>query len=319
MKGDRPNIDWVLVEKSNAHICNSLEWFTKYYPFSSIVTVTIGGQTAIWPVFGVGEVKFEQPSGERGDEGYLPDCTVGTVLFVPDSLINIFGLGASDINVVLEACGAKLQAHKSGIYGGRLDTSNAPPNDLRVTTRSMTAQSELHPSRPLDMQIIWKSVIWDTLKKMGGTALAKEMTKKRYNRRQLSWLKRNYGDEAKFLQSHGLSIEVHEDRNRGAQTVVDEMEASIKDPGERDALYAVEEHDDPKIEHYREEGFVSISGSSDKVLTMADSLFEKDSLEYIRKHYEDSGRFMLSYGLRPWDEDDCDDAKRIVRKSMKTA
>ena len=49
---------------------------------------------------------------------------------------------------------------------------------------------------------------------------------------------------------------------------------------------------------------------------VADYHFSEAQLDFIKKHYKHSGNFMLSMGLKPFDDGDCAEAKQIVQGFM---
>ena len=56
----------------------------------------------------------------------------------------------------------------------------------------------------------------------------------------------------------------------------------------------------------------------DPVSHLADYNFSHAELEWIKKLYQYSSKFMLSYGLKPFEQEDCDEAKSIIRAMMET-
>jgi hypothetical protein len=55
---------------------------------------------------------------------------------------------------------------------------------------------------------------------------------------------------------------------------------------------------------------------SDPMSHLADYNFSEAELNWIKKLYDYSSRFMLSFGLKPFEQEDCDEAKAIVRAFM---
>ena len=49
---------------------------------------------------------------------------------------------------------------------------------------------------------------------------------------------------------------------------------------------------------------------------MADYHFNEEQLAFIKKHYQHSGNFMLSHGLKPWYDQDCREGVAIARAFM---
>ena len=51
---------------------------------------------------------------------------------------------------------------------------------------------------------------------------------------------------------------------------------------------------------------------------VADYNFSPVELKWIKKHYQYSSNFMLSYGLKPFEQEDCNEGKAIIRAMMST-
>ena len=113
------------------------------------------------------------------------------------------------------------------------------------------------------------------------------------------WLKDNYGGEFHFLREHGLSIYKEEDREEG-RTIV---RAMMQEDDE-------EEDDDDDGDSFEREL------EQDPTSHLADYHFSAKELEWIKKNYGHSGNFLLSYGLKPFDDEDCREGKSIVQSLM---
>lgn len=111
------------------------------------------------------------------------------------------------------------------------------------------------------------------------------------------WLKDNWGGEFHFLQSYCLSIYKEEDREEGRSI----MRALMEDDNEDD-------HDDGNT-FLREL-------EEDPTSHVADYHFSAKELDWIATHYKHSGNFLLSYGLKPFDNEDCREGKSIVQSLM---
>jgi len=51
-------------------------------------------------------------------------------------------------------------------------------------------------------------------------------------------------------------------------------------------------------------------------LQMADSNFTESQLQFMNKHYGNSRGFMFSFGLKMFNDDDCEEAKAILDAFM---
>lgn len=112
------------------------------------------------------------------------------------------------------------------------------------------------------------------------------------------WLKINWGGEFKFLASHGLSIYKEEDREEGRiilRAILADSDGDDRD--DSDFGWDLPEDDRPERQ-------------------LADSYFDPDQLKFINANYGDSVNFMLSFGLKFYNHDDCEEACSIVRVMM---
>jgi hypothetical protein len=110
-----------------------------------------------------------------------------------------------------------------------------------------------------------------------------------YTAEETAFLKKNYGSEYQFLLQHGLKVHVDEDREEG-QAILHVI------------MREDEESDD------QEDGF----DESDFEGHQADYNFTDRQLDWIEKNYRNSEQFMISYGLKFYDEEDLEEAKAIV-------
>ena len=114
------------------------------------------------------------------------------------------------------------------------------------------------------------------------------------------WLKDKFGGEFKFLRDYGLSIYKEEDREEGRQIMRDMMEADEDDDEDAGSETSFErECEENPMSH------------------VADYHFSSGELSWIKKHFKHSGNFMLCYGLKPFDEEDCEEGKATVQALMK--
>lgn len=117
-----------------------------------------------------------------------------------------------------------------------------------------------------------------------------------YTKEEKAWLKIHYGDEYKFLRDHGLSIYDDDEREEGRAIV---------------RSFMAKEDEDDDEEEEGEESDEDMEGH------MVDYLFDEPSLCWIEKHYGTSMNFMYSYGLKFYDQDDCEEAQVLVKSLMR--
>jgi hypothetical protein len=112
-----------------------------------------------------------------------------------------------------------------------------------------------------------------------------------YTADEKTYLKENWRDEYHFLLEHGLNIHKEVDRAEG-----------------RSILRAFRDEDD--VHNNSEDDEFDLEGHQ------ADYNFSHSQLDWIEKHYGNSESFMLSYGLKFYDNDDIEEAKAIVDAMM---
>jgi hypothetical protein len=119
-----------------------------------------------------------------------------------------------------------------------------------------------------------------------------------YTAEETAFLKKNYGSEFHFLIQHGLKIYVQEDREEGRAILRAVMgKGEMSEDGESDD---------------QEDGF----SESEFEGHQADYNFTHRQLDWIEKNYHNSEQFMISYGLRFYNDEDLQEAKVIVEAMM---
>lgn len=137
--------------------------------------------------------------------------------------------------------------------------------------------------------------------RVGGGASSRQGTAagpEPYMAHEKAWLKQHWGSEFKFLQAHGLSIYKDEDREEGRE-IVRAILAQNRDDDDED-----EDEDESSEKEWNPEGH------------FADYHFSESELEFIEGGWGNSANFMFSFGLKFYDDDDCREAKAIVRALM---
>ena len=115
-----------------------------------------------------------------------------------------------------------------------------------------------------------------------------------YNEHEKQWLKENFGNEFKFLRTHGLSIYKEDERAEGRAMAREMMRRD--DEGEDDG-------DDFEAELERNSN-----------AHFADHHFSGPELDWIEGNYGNSENFLLSYGLKFYKDEDCREGKQILRQ-----
>lgn len=108
------------------------------------------------------------------------------------------------------------------------------------------------------------------------------------------WLKHKSGfkDEFHLLRAHGLRIDKEEDREEGRQILRALMLNSNEEDGDE------EEQDWDPTGH------------------QADYAFKHAELEFIEKHWGTSETFLVTHGLKFYDDGDLEEGRAIVRALM---
>jgi hypothetical protein len=108
-----------------------------------------------------------------------------------------------------------------------------------------------------------------------------------------AWLKKHFESELKFLQLYGLSVYKEEDREEG-RTILRTIMANDEDGASNN-----NECDDFDPETH-----------------FADHHFSPAELDWINSSYGNSRDFMLCFGLKFYNDEDCDEARAIARAMM---
>jgi hypothetical protein len=119
-----------------------------------------------------------------------------------------------------------------------------------------------------------------------------------YTAEETSFLKENYGGEFHFLMQHGLKIHSDEDREEGR--------AILRAIMHEDEMSEDEESGDQEVDF----------NESDLEGHQADYNFTDRQLDWIEKNYRNSEQFMITYGLKFYDNEDLEEAKAIVEAMM---
>ncbi|PGH10472.1 hypothetical protein AJ80_07515 [Polytolypa hystricis UAMH7299] len=138
----------------------------------------------------------------------------------------------------------------------------------------------------------------------------RDSTAARYLPAEKKWLKENFESEFHFLIQHGLSIYKDEDREESRAIVRAMMQKFDRDEGISPDREDSEDLDDDDDDEEGEEDEEDLDGH------LADYNFTERELNWIEKHYRNSMAFMFSYGLKFYDQEDCNEAKTIIKGLM---
>ncbi|KAL8628940.1 hypothetical protein Q9189_005376 [Teloschistes chrysophthalmus] len=118
-----------------------------------------------------------------------------------------------------------------------------------------------------------------------------------FSEEELEWIKTKYGHSARFLTSYGLKFYDEDDCNE-ARNILRELmdnEEAENDPDNNSENSFLRELEEDPTSH------------------VADHHFSDEELDWIKTNYGHSGNFLLSHGLKFYDDDDCRESKAMVQ------
>ncbi|KAM0523024.1 hypothetical protein ACHAPE_001515 [Trichoderma viride] len=311
--------DWVFANNSNVHVCNDRKWFAELTTFSSSVNGHLSSQQV--PVAGVGVVNLPVKRGPnlRGPDAHHV-LRLTDVLYMPSLVCNIVGFPIFEIADQVR-CG-RAEKSQGSIHdeNGKSIAYFAPDRDLLCLKLSgPPVGPRLGPSKFKSDTAYLLTVTWPDSERARWEARgqqAKTDTKKRqrvgdqsYTSEEKQWLEKHYGGEFKFLMTHGLKIHDEEDRAEGRAI----MRALARDDDSTDD----NDEDDDGMEMVDEEEDEEEEEDSDPEDHLADYHFNEEELDWIEKHCRTSANFMISYGLKFYDDQDCAAARRLVKEFLR--
>ncbi|KAI4740077.1 hypothetical protein E4T50_09489 [Aureobasidium sp. EXF-12298] len=301
-QGAAYNVDWVLSNTSNVHVANDRAWFTSYIPFQPTAEVH-GIGTVVLPTRIHRQGKSNKPSRE---------ITLHNVLYAPRYTANIFAMSMEpDLVVPLSLDVKPIVKRGTDKVLGLVVFKTL----WRVWLKGQSQNQSSLDSNGNRMYYFHASWPEEEIKKYNNfvaESKAKQASKSDHEppltTEEKEFLKKHYGDEFKFLLSYELSIYKEDDREEGRRI----LRALMSDfEAEADALEDSED-DDRSIES---NDFLA-DLEQDPTSHVADYKFSADQLDYVEVHYGHSGSFMRCYGLKPWDDKDCDEAVSIIKAFM---
>jgi hypothetical protein len=127
-----------------------------------------------------------------------------------------------------------------------------------------------------------------------------------YTTEEKAYLKAKWGDEFHFLRDHGLKISKEDDREEGRLIL-----RALKQQDDLDKEEEDEAEDEEEDEEDDEDEFDQFQGHQ------SDYNFTHEQLDWIEKHYDNSEAFMITYGLKFYDDDDLKEARLIAEDMMR--
>lgn len=303
-QGASYNVDWIISTTSNAHVANDRAWFSAYMPFRTKIATALGAEPSV-DIHGIGTVilptrtylggKPHKPSGQ---------ITLHHVLHAPSASVNIYAMQREDLTINFGG-GAVTPITKgsSNKVLGLVVCSNLFRLWLKGQSQN---QSSLNPNAMHYFHALWPSSevarFNDHVTDLNRQRELKANQADPLTQEEKQFLAKHYGGEFKFLMTHGLNIHKEEDREEGRRILRAVMAGSEDEAEHSDDDQESIESDDFQAEIER-----------DPASHVADYKFTPDQLDWLKIHYKHSGNSMRCYGLKPWDDDDCDEAISIVK------
>lgn len=287
-------------------------------------------------VCGIGDVELEvrrsTGSSARKNGRSTMVLVLEGVLHVPTALCNIFGRPDLDqYSLHLrsdEHCDGKITCSKTGSTVSLLGGGGLWRLWLKGQSRGQTSLQK--PNTAYLINATWSKVeatkwkifkstapILDYPSSESGAMRSKSHSQtpgdQPYTKAEKRWLKENFRGEYYFLQTYGLSIYNEEDREEGrniARTMIryDDEDGSSRGDHEidEDGDYDREQPDAKKLKFLQDL-------ERDPFSHTADHWFNEAELEWVEQGYQNSGAFLRSFGLSPFDDEDCAKGMSIVR------
>lgn len=279
-----------------------------------------GGGPSI-DVHGIGTVVLPTRTYDEG-KSHKPssEITLHHVLYAPSGITNIFAWRQErDLDTTVsfgESAGPIKKRGSNKVVG---QTVCLKLHKLWLKGQSKT-QSSLDPQNEYYVHATWPNEEIEKYNKLIRAPQARQQNELASNAvrdakatpsaplttEENAFLKKNYGGEFKFLMSFGLKMHNEDDREEGRRI----LRAFMSE--EDDELMA----DSDDAEDSDESNDFLAELEEDPTSHLADYKFSSDQLDFIKKNYRHSGNFMLCHGLKPFDNDDCDEAVSTVRALM---
>lgn len=309
-QGAAYNVDWVVSNTSNVHVANDLAWFTSYIPFRTKLSSMPGAEPTA-EAHGIGTVVLPTRIHRQG-KSHKPsrEITLHNVLYAPGHTVNIFATRVeADLNVPLSRDVAPIVKSGTTKVLGLVVLKTLWRLWLKGQSQN---QSSLDPNGMYYIHASWPD---DEIKKYNeflAELKAEHASKSDHapplTTKEKEFLKKHYGGEFKFLLSYELSVYKKDDREEGRRILRSLME-------DFEAETNVSEDSDDDDQSVESNDFLA-DLEQDPTSHVADYKFSADQLDFVKSHYGHSGHFMRCYGLKPWDDDDCDEAVSIVKAFM---
>ncbi|KAK5681424.1 hypothetical protein LTS10_005954 [Elasticomyces elasticus] len=218
---------------------------------------------------------------------------------------------------------ARLEGYKTGrVYGyeaGRasIQSLSQEPMPTMKRRRSSSTDEISHALHLPPSRMFWSLPDSEDQKKPPSTLpLSTALTVA-----ERAWMKENYGGEWKFLRIHGLDINDPEERDEGRSIMKALMsEDRPKQPAAK-RTNAEAQNEDKRDDKARNQAKVQQEDTwrnvdASAMYHVADPVFTPAQLAWINVNFSNSGIFLLTHGLRPYDGENREEGCRLVRQLM---
>jgi len=301
----------VFSNNSNVHVAKDRAWFTDYTPYESVVGDFYGMVKDGLRVEGIGTVELPtKRSPNRSGRDSHGTLRLTNVLHVPSALCNIIGGPIlEDYNVTTGSVGKASRGSIKDQKGRSVAYFDSRRCLFQVKLRGHPVESNVLK----DGQHYVINAMWPNSERQKWEAHQGRTThhpRPGYTEKEKEWLKENYRSEFQFLRDFGLSIYKDEDREEGRTILRSLMQREEEEELEDEEEDKEEDEDKDEDEDEDEDSESSLEGH------MADYHFTEAELEYIEKEYGNSMNFLYSYGLKFYDDNDCEEGRSILKGLM---
>ncbi|KAL8662020.1 MAG: hypothetical protein Q9202_005074 [Teloschistes flavicans] len=317
------DIDWVFSNSSNVHVANHRDWFTSYKPFITNFHPGLGRPGCEVPVAGIGDVELHTKTHPtRAGAAHQHTLVLRNVLYAPTCSCNILGGHEHNYIIAGPSSQSRLLDPDTGACIGLLDSVRLWRLRLRGQSSTQTSLNDdggyyIHANWAPSERARWQT--FQLQESRGAPTLQANLTDSRsppLTEPEITWLKNQYGSEFHFLRAHALSIYKDEDREEGRSILRALMNAGADEDDVEESETFGNEHDDDDDDgdsgNESENSFLR-ELEADPTSHVADYHFSAEELDWIKANHGHSGNFLLCYGLKFYDDEDCREGKAIVR------
>ncbi|KAF2667468.1 hypothetical protein BT63DRAFT_426337 [Microthyrium microscopicum] len=320
--GEAYNVDWIVSNTSDIHATNNRDWFTAYTPFETTFGTIYTKEHSV-KALGIGEVHlnvrlYKQKKGNKPNSKIL---VLKDVLYAPSLTCNILATPVLSEHSLNFVGGGGYLTDGDGKRAALIETLVLP----RLRLHGQPAgKSSLDPNTMYLMNASWSAPERARWERQNPNRTAPSLGEAPYTEEENAWLNKHYDGEFKFLRTLGLSIHKEEDREEGrliargfmeddAKTQTSSTSQASKQPTVD--VEMIDPNDETSDDDDDGDTFLQ-ELEDDPMSHLADYNFSAKELKWIKKNYKYSSRFMLSYRLKPFEQEDCNTAKELIKSLM---